>query len=46
MRVALLPSPPRLYVCARAGAKFEKLCDAVQITLNKNTVPGDRSAIR
>ena len=27
------------------GSKFEKVCDAVCITLNKNTVPGDRSAI-
>jgi glycine hydroxymethyltransferase len=27
------------------GSKFEKLCDACNITLNKNCVPGDRSAI-
>ena len=27
------------------GSKFEKLCDAVSITLNKNCVPGDLSAI-
>lgn len=27
------------------GSKFEKICDAVSITLNKNCVPGDRSAI-
>jgi len=27
------------------GSKFEKLCDAVSITLNKNTVPGDRNAL-
>mmetsp|Transcript_17373 Transcript_17373/g.48985 ORF Transcript_17373/g.48985 Transcript_17373/m.48985 type:complete len:476 (+) Transcript_17373:117-1544(+) len=27
------------------GSKFEKTCDAVCITLNKNCVPGDRSAI-
>ena len=27
------------------GSKFEKVCDAVSITLNKNCVPGDRSAI-
>lgn len=27
------------------GSKFEKLCDAVSITLNKNCVPGDVSAI-
>jgi len=27
------------------GSKFEKLCDAVCITLNKNCVPGDRSAV-
>jgi len=27
------------------GSKFEKLCDKVNITLNKNCVPGDRSAI-
>jgi glycine hydroxymethyltransferase len=27
------------------GSKFEKCCDAVSITLNKNCVPGDRSAV-
>ncbi|GMI43068.1 hypothetical protein TeGR_g4431, partial [Tetraparma gracilis] len=27
------------------GSKFETLCDKCNITLNKNTVPGDRSAI-
>jgi len=27
------------------GSKAEKICDAVSITLNKNTVPGDRSAV-
>lgn len=27
------------------GSKFEKMCDAVGITLNKNTVVGDRSAV-
>jgi len=27
------------------GSKFEKICDAVSITLNKNCVPGDKSAI-
>jgi glycine hydroxymethyltransferase len=27
------------------GSKMEKTCDAVSITLNKNTVPGDRSAL-
>ena len=27
------------------GSKFEKICDAVCITLNKNCVPGDRSAV-
>merc|ERR1712232_270225 len=27
------------------GSKFEKTCDAVCITLNKNCVPGDKSAI-
>lgn len=27
------------------GSKMEKLCDAVSITLNKNCVPGDRSAL-
>lgn len=27
------------------GSKFEKICDAICITLNKNCVPGDRSAI-
>lgn len=28
-----------------SGSKVEKVCDAVHITLNKNSVPGDRSAI-
>ena len=27
------------------GSKMEKICDAVNITLNKNCVPGDRSAL-
>jgi len=27
------------------GSKFEKVCDKVSITLNKNCVPGDRSAV-
>lgn len=27
------------------GSKMEKICDAVGITLNKNCVPGDRSAM-
>ncbi|GMI55993.1 hypothetical protein ScalyP_jg925 [Parmales sp. scaly parma] len=27
------------------GSKFEKICDRCNITLNKNCVPGDRSAI-
>uniref|UniRef100_A0A7S2UBQ0 Serine hydroxymethyltransferase n=1 Tax=Attheya septentrionalis TaxID=420275 RepID=A0A7S2UBQ0_9STRA len=27
------------------GSKFEKTCDAVNITLNKNCVPGDTSAV-
>jgi Serine hydroxymethyltransferase len=27
------------------GSKMEKLCDRIHITLNKNTVPGDRSAL-
>lgn len=27
------------------GSKFEKVCDAVNITLNKNCVPGDKSAV-
>lgn len=27
------------------GSKMEKICDAVRITLNKNCVPGDRSAL-
>mmetsp|Transcript_26845 Transcript_26845/g.67486 ORF Transcript_26845/g.67486 Transcript_26845/m.67486 type:complete len:462 (+) Transcript_26845:63-1448(+) len=27
------------------GSKMEKLCDQIHITLNKNTVPGDRSAL-
>merc|ERR1712157_554024 len=27
------------------GSKFEKICDKVSITLNKNCVPGDRSAV-
>jgi glycine hydroxymethyltransferase len=31
--------------CNITGSKFEKVCDAVSITLNKNCVPGDHSAI-
>jgi len=27
-----------------SGGKMQNLCDAVQITLNKNTVAGDKSA--
>jgi len=27
------------------GSKFEKTCDVVNITLNKNCVPGDKSAV-
>ena len=27
------------------GSKLEKLCDAINITLNKNSVPGDTSAL-
>lgn len=27
------------------GSKFEKVCDLCEITLNKNTVPGDKSAL-
>lgn len=27
------------------GSKVEKLCDEVHITLNKNTIPGDKSAV-
>lgn len=27
------------------GSKMEKVCDICEITLNKNTVPGDRSAL-
>jgi glycine/serine hydroxymethyltransferase len=27
------------------GSKMEKICDAVHITLNKNAVQGDRSAV-
>ena len=27
------------------GSKFEKICDLLSITLNKNCVPGDVSAI-
>jgi glycine hydroxymethyltransferase len=27
------------------GSKYEKACDTVNITLNKNCVPGDRSAV-
>lgn len=27
------------------GSKYEKTCDAVNITLNKNCVPGDKSAV-
>lgn len=28
-----------------SGSKMEKMCDAIRITLNKNCVPGDRSAM-
>jgi glycine hydroxymethyltransferase len=31
--------------CGLTGSKFEKTCDAANITLNKNCVPGDKSAI-
>merc|ERR1712021_316845 len=31
--------------CKITGSKFEKMCDHVCITLNKNCVPGDRSAV-
>ena len=27
------------------GSKFEKMCDAVHITVNKNTIKGDKSAV-
>jgi len=27
------------------GSKMEKICDAVSITLNKNAVVGDKSAL-
>ena len=27
------------------GSKLEKICDAIHITLNKNTIIGDKSAI-
>jgi glycine hydroxymethyltransferase len=27
------------------GSKFEKMCDQIHITLNKNTIMGDKSAI-
>jgi len=27
------------------GSKMEKICDYVEVTLNKNTVPGDKSAM-
>merc|ERR1712037_780437 len=27
------------------GARVEKICDKVMITLNKNSVPGDKSAL-
>jgi len=27
------------------GSKFEKTCDAINVTLNKNCVPGDKSAV-
>ena len=27
------------------GARIEKICDKVQVTLNKNSVPGDKSAL-
>lgn len=31
--------------CELTGSKVEKACDEVHITLNKNTVIGDKSAI-
>lgn len=27
------------------GSKVEKICDAIHITLNKNTIVGDKSAV-
>ena len=27
------------------GSKYEKMCDEIHITLNKNTIMGDKSAI-
>jgi glycine hydroxymethyltransferase len=27
------------------GSKFEKMCDEIHITLNKNTIIGDKSAV-
>jgi glycine hydroxymethyltransferase len=30
---------------ALTGSKVEKICDAVHITLNKNTILGDKSAV-
>lgn len=27
------------------GSKFEKMCDEIHITLNKNTILGDKSAV-
>lgn len=27
------------------GSKFEKMCDQVHITVNKNTIGGDKSAV-
>lgn len=31
--------------CKLTGSKLEKACDEVHITLNKNTIIGDKSAV-
>lgn len=40
-----LPDPHHCTTQGLTGSKMEKLCDAVHITLNKNAVQGDRSAV-
>jgi glycine hydroxymethyltransferase len=31
--------------CGLTGSKMEKMCDQIHITLNKNTILGDKSAV-
>ena len=51
IRIRVLRSHATLHcvhaLCPRsfAGSKFEKLCDEISVTLNKNSIYGDRSAM-